>query len=363
MRTLLSRTGAGVALVLAVGLVAPAGPTAASTTPDSTGKARTSLSIRVAVPAVAPGGTDRVSGDLQIGQGLSPAGRPVVLEARPDGSDEFVPIAQVATGPQGGVRYDVAPPVTTRYRWRYDGGDDARASLSGVATVAVKDQPRNPNRIVTSLSVRHVVRLDDGAGDHRVLGTVDIVRGMLRAGDKVLRNRPVLLLKRPVGTTGWQFARSQRTNDNGAVRFRVDPGKDMAFKLYFLGARDFAPSRSGIVKVPVRPDVTISAGQSEVPQGASTTVSGVVSFQDAVLPGALVKLWAVQVGVPDSGTVVGEGSTQPDGTIQFTVTPTTTTRYRLRVLPTDTRAGTASAPVVVGVTEPPASTQDSAGTH
>ena len=337
-------TAVGAVLVTVVGL-APTNPLVGSAL--AAGKATTTLSIRAALPAVEPGGSDRITGDLAIGQGLSPAGRPVVLEARPSGSDEFVPIAQATSGDRGGVRYTVTPPVTTRYRWRYDGADDARPSVSGVVAVVVKDRTGDPTRTRTTLSIRHVVRVGDD-------GTVDIVRGTLRAGRTELRNRQVLLLRRPVGQSGWLFGRAQRTGSHGAVAFRVDPGKASDFKLYFLGSRYLTPARSGVVRVQVRPDATIAAGAASVPQGGSTTVSGVVTYLGAPLAGATVRLWAVRVGEPDSGAFVASSTTAADGSVSFTVTPTTTTRYRLRVPPTDTRAGTTSGPVVVGVTAPPA---------
>lgn len=312
-------------------------------------KAATSLSIRVARPAIAPGGSDRVAGHLAIRGDLSPAGRTVTLEARPLGTDEFVPVAETTTGDRGGVRLTVTPDVSTRYRWRYAGDDDARPSVSGVASIRVRTGTDTTRRLPTALSIRALQRVGK-------TGTVDLVRGVLRARRGAVRHRPVLLLSKTADDSAWALEGIHRTQRRGVVRFRVDPEQATGYRLVFLGTARLRPARSAIVRVPVRPDVAISADPQSIEQGASTTVSGLVTYQGAPLAGATVKLWAVKVGRPHSGRVLDTGTTADDGSVSFTGTPRVSLRYRLRVVPSDAAAGVVSAAVTVRVVPVPAPT-------
>ncbi len=61
------------------------------------------------------------------------------------GTDEFTPVGGAVAGPHNGVREDVSPAVTTRYRWHYAGDADTRPSYSGVATVRVRTPQHPPN--------------------------------------------------------------------------------------------------------------------------------------------------------------------------------------------------------------------------
>jgi hypothetical protein len=140
------------------------------------------------------------------------------------------------------------------------------------------------------------------------------------------------------------------------VRFRVDPEQNTAYRLVFLGTRLLMPARSGAVRVPVRPDVRIAADPVSIEQGASTTISGLVAYQGAPLAGATVKLWAVKVGRPHSGHVVGTTLTAEDGSLSFIQTPRVSTRYRLKVVPSADAAGVVSATLAVRVLLFPTST-------
>src|SRR5215467_10993771 len=100
-------------------------PTVASGSAD---RAPTSLSIRALKDAIRPGGTDTITGALLVAGSGAGAGRTVTLEAQPRGTDSFVPVGNVVAGDHGGLREDVLPSVTTRYRWHYAGDSDARPS-------------------------------------------------------------------------------------------------------------------------------------------------------------------------------------------------------------------------------------------
>ncbi len=250
--SLLRRVAEGVALATVVGLVAaPAFQAQAAV------KAPTSLSIRAVHHAVAPGDSATITGHLAVAGHLTGTGRIVTLESKPRGADEFVPVAEVTAVGKGRLSTQVTPEITTRYRWRYDGAEDARPSASGIASVRVKRHPHDPRRVPTSLSIRTVYRPVKGSA-------VDIVRGMLRAKRIAPRHRLVLLVSRSSATDPWSLEGSRRTHRNGVVRFRVDPTQDTTYRLAFLGTRLLAPSTSGLVRVPVRPEATTAATPTSV---------------------------------------------------------------------------------------------------
>lgn len=337
-------TGAAVLATLAlVGGPVPssqAAPAAARTAP-------TSLSIRVLDPRVEPDQTARINGHLAIVGPLARAGRSVTLEAKPLGSAEFVPVAETLTRARGGLSVDVLPQVTTRYRWHYAGDADTREAYSGIGAVRVKDEVGNPHRLTTSLAVRAITRPTDD-------GILDLVRGQLRVQNLPLRHRPVVLLSRTAADADWAFEGVELTRRHGTVRFPVDPAADTAYRLVFLGTTRLLPARSAVVRVPPRPDVSIAADPTTVSAGETTTLSGVVTFGGAALPGATVSLIGVRAPRPASAKVLATATTAEDGSVTFTDTPPRTTRYRFRVAPAGGRAGTLSAVVTVEVAPAPA---------
>jgi hypothetical protein len=236
--TPLRRSVAVVAVVAGTAGVAALPATASA----DTGRAATSLSIRTLKDAIRPGGTDTVAGTLAVAGPLTGAGRTVTLEARPAGTDGFTPVGDAVAGEHNGVREDVSPAVTTRYRWHYLGDADTRPSYSGVATIRVRTPQHPPTRIATTLSIRatsHLVGLDGS----------DVVKGRLRAGRVALRHRPVILISRTGDATDWTFEGVQRTHRYGAVAFRVTPAQGAAYRLVFLGTALLQPARSAVVRV------------------------------------------------------------------------------------------------------------------
>jgi hypothetical protein len=291
---------------------------------DAATQARSSISIRLAHAVMKPGGTDRVLGNLAVAGAATGGGRTVSLEARPAGTDGFVPVGTTTSGPKGGLALTVAPQVTTHYRWAFAGDTDARPSRSGIATIRVRTPQHAPTRIRTTLSiraVRHLVALD---------GT-DVVRGRLLSGRVPLRHRQVLLLSRPVGGDTWALEGAHLTRRDGGVRFRVQPDADSAYQLVFLGTALLRPSRSGIVRVLTRADVTITADPTRIDRGGSSTISGVASDAGTPYVGATVQLLAGKAG-RHRVTVAGSTTTADDGSVSFTVSPRVTTVYRLRLV-------------------------------
>ena len=324
--TALRRTAAPVAVVAVTAVGLAVAPVLRSDAADAATRAATSLSIRTVHPAVRPGGTDTVTGHLGIAGEPSPAGRSVTLEAKPMGADSFTPIGAATAGDRGGLRESVMPDVTTRYRWHYAGDTDTRPSVSGIATVRVRTPHHPAHRIATSLSIRAA---------HRVVkpnGT-DVIAGRLRARRVPLAHRLVILVSRTADSDSWAFEGAHRTRRLGAVAFRVTPDEPTAYRLAFLGSRLLQPSRSAVVRIATRPDLTIAADPTRIMRGESTTISGVASDEGTPIAGATVQLLARKAGthrvhVVDSGTTAGDGS------IAFTESPRVTTSYRLRLVHT-----------------------------
>ena len=181
-----------------------------------------------------------------------------------------------------------------------------------------------PNRLKTTLSVRATERPVDANGG-------SIVRGKLLARGIQIPNREVLLLSR---TTGNQFAvvAMQRTDRDGVVKFPVTPTVKTAYRLKFDGTQLLRPSHSGVVRVGVRPVVSISATPTAVDPGEVTTVSGVVTYEGAPYVGATVDLVGRKAKKPNAKlAVLATGTTDVNGAVSFEQSPTRSTVYRLVV--------------------------------
>ncbi len=343
----LRRVASGVAVVAtAAALLASPGTAQATAAQAAAVQDPTSLSIRILDTKVGPEESASIHGHLVVTGAATPSGRTVVLEARPLGTEEFVPVAQVMSGERGGVSAEVTPQVTTRYRWHYAGDDTTRASTSGIGAIRVTDTTHPTRRLATSLSIREVHRVTDA-------GIVDIVRGQLRVGRMVLPRRPVILLSRTADDADWTYEGTHRTQRQGVVRFVVDPAQDSAYRLVFLGTTRLLPSRSAIVRVAHRPDVSLTADPLAIAHGDTVTLTGLVTDTGAPVVGATVALLAVKVPQPSSRRVVATGVTGDDGSVTFSDAPRLSTKYRLRVGATEGTPGALSPVVRVVVSPPP----------
>ncbi len=301
---------------------APAGPS------ERAAKDETTISIRVDQRRVEAGETAKVRGNLNVKTSDGEAGRPVTLEARPEGAATFTPIATATAGEQGGLKLKVTPDVTTRYRWFYAGDADTRPSRSGVARILVgPDQgDGSAERIRTTLSIRATDRAADPDGS--------LVRGKLLARGVEVPHREVRLLARTVGNPFTPVA-TARTDRDGVVRFPVEPAARTAYRLKFAGTQLLRPSRSGVVRIGVRPAVTASAAPSPVDPGEPVTVSGLVTYEGSPFVGATVDLLARKATRHGGFRVVATGTTGALGEVSFGQAPTRTTVYRLLVRRTE----------------------------
>lgn len=318
----LAGTIAAALLFSSLGVLGAAGPAIASA---AVAPAATSISIRSLKPTIQPSETVTIAGNMAV-TGGSAEGRAVALEARSAGEAVFTPIGTVTADAKGGLTLVVRPELTTHYRWHYAGAADARPRFSGEAVVRVRTGEHPARRTPTTLSIRAIKPMV-------APGAKTVVRGTLRTAKSGLRGRYVVLLARTATSNGWQFRAGQRTKRLGQAIFTVRPRTDTTYRLAFAGAKNFQPSRSGTVAVGVRPTVTIAAEPPTVDPGSRTVVSGTVIRSDSAVAGATVDLLAKPVGSKSAWAVVGTGSTAADGSVSIVVTPTTDTRYRLRVNP------------------------------
>jgi hypothetical protein len=311
-------TVAGVSVLPAL-TVAPA---------SATTRSDTSLSIRTVHSGVAPGRSTAVTGALVV-HGLDDAGRTVTLEAKPQGTESFVPIAEAVTRDHGGLRVKVTPATTTRYRWHYAGDAETQPSVSGIARIRVRTPDHPATRINTTLAVRSLHRVVDPGG-------ANVIRGRLAAHRVPVQHRWVVLLSRTPGSEGWAFGSVDRTGPDGRVAFEVTPDERSAYRLVFLGTPLLQPVRSAVVHVGVRPTVTATATPDVVDPGETTTISGVVVTAGGLpVAGATVELLARRIGSHQGLEVVGTGTTAADGSVAIAATPLRSQFYRLRVLRTE----------------------------
>ena len=227
-------------------------------------------------------------------------------------------------------------------------GAAALATAAGLLTAPAFQAQAAPAatapRVATALRIAHLHKVGPD-------GSVDVIRGRLQARRHGVAHRRVVLLAR-TGDSAWAKAAVHRTTKRGLVRFKVDPEETSAYRLVFRGTPRLQPARSRAVRVPVRPDVAITADPTSITQGESATVAGLVTLQGTPLADAKVKLWAVKVGHPRSARIIDRTATDADGAVSFVVTPRATTRYRLVVARSDASAGAVSAKVKVVVVAP-----------
>lgn len=300
------------ATLTTLAVAASAGVAVAST------PAHTSLSIRSVSGVIRAGGHDVISGVLLSG-GHAVPGADVVLDAKPSGASSFAPRQHAATGPHGRVSFTVSPATRTAYKLVFTGTPAYARSQSGVVTVNVRRDLRLP----TSLSIRSAKAAINPGGKN-------VISGVLLTRRQPLADRLVVLKRKPVDATSWQELAAKRTGRHGFVAFTVSPSNRTHYMLVFRGNRSLQPSRSGIVTVNVRMPATLSSAvaATSIDQGASDTVSGVLSGPAGPAVGRPVVLLAKPSGVT-SWQKVATATTGSDGSVAFTVTPATTTRYVL----------------------------------
>lgn len=308
----------------AIAVIAMAASTLVSgTAATSAGPHTTSIAIRAASTAVKPGGTTTILGNLRVGSGQALPGKTLTLQARLGSDAEFLPVSTAISGPNGGVAIKVTPAETTRYRWVFAGDAAARASRSGVATVAVRVPQNAPTRLPSSLSIRAAHPVVNPRG-------TDTVSGRLLSRKVPLRNKIVVLVARPADSTTWGFVAAKRTGPRGGIAFVVRPSVGTYYKLLFQGTPRFRKARSAVVHVAIRSTALSSAvSAATVAPGVSAVVSGVLTKSGLGYGEQAVQLWGKPAGTDQRFAALDSATTAADGSVSFTVTPNRTMRYFL----------------------------------
>jgi hypothetical protein len=219
----------------------------------------------------------------------------------------------------------------------------AVTAFSGVALAGTAVSASAAAKAHTSLSIRVAKHAVNPGG-----GTV--VSGDLRAAGGHAASRRVELLERAQGASAWTKDATHRAGRNGRVGFQVTPSTTTRYTLLFPGNKNEQGTRSGVVAVRVRDttSLTIAVAATVIAPGASDSVTGVLSLDGTPLAGDTVVLRAGQKKLSNAGTAI----TAADGSVNFAVTPASTTHYRLVFQKTTTDAGARSAVATIHVTMP-----------
>ncbi len=182
----------------------------------------------------------------------------------------------------------------------------------------------------TSLSIR-------AQRSHVAAGHSDHIAGNLRAAGKPAAGETVTLEARPAGSGHFSPAGTATTGAHGRVVFTVAPTATTRYALRFAGDSADHASHSGVVTVRVAAGhhhrrlgsaLTIRVGRHSILLGASDHIAGRLTHRHHGLRGRHVIL---QSRAPKTKpwTVVANHVTGTHGRVGFTVSPTSTTRYRL----------------------------------
>jgi len=223
----------------------------------------------------------------------------------------------------------------------------ATGALTVGAAVVVPAAAQAASRFHTSLSIRSVHQAVQSGGR-------DTITGVLLAHGHALPSRTVTLQDKAAGSDTWANEDAASTNRHGRVGFVIHPTQTARYRLVYAGSEVFAPSRSGVVSVTVKPPrpattLTIAVAQATIDAGQSDTVTGKLTDANGQpLSGDTVALRHRPAGAKQSHRLA-TSTTASDGTVSFTVTPKVTNVYRLVFGGTSDEAPSISQPARVVV--------------
>jgi hypothetical protein len=187
-------------------------------------------------------------------------------------------------------------------------------------------------------------------------GESDVVHGWLHTFTRHphgLGGRQVDLVERTPKTHGWTTAATATTGRRGFVHFDITPPATTRYALVFHRTNDLRATRSRDVTVFVgQPTaLTISVASTSIDPGQSDTVSGVLTSNSQPLAGQTIELRA-RTRPHHHGHTIASATTGSDGSVSFTVTPATSTSYRLLFRRTADHQRALSDPATVSVRKP-----------
>jgi hypothetical protein len=216
----------------------------------------------------------------------------------------------------------------------------AVTAFSGAAIAGAVTSASAAQRAHSTLSIRSARSVINPGGGDTISGQLQVWGNLGNAG------RRVALFSHAKGSgTGWTKLDVHFTGNNGAVGFQVTPATTTRYQLRFWGNKQIQGSRSGVVAVRVSDttSLTIAVGSRWIDAGQSDTVTGVLSLDGTALVGDSVNLLGAADGKNTKLANLGSQVTAADGSVSFSVTPTSSSHYVLVFQKTATAAGARSA--------------------
>lgn len=164
-----------------------------------------------------------------------------------------------------------------------------------------------------------------------VPGHKDVIDGLLLSGTTPQAAKTVDLYRYDAMTKRWAMAGMSRTDTSGVAAFTIRPTKTADYRLVFHGNLALDASHSTATQIVVArltTILTIAESAPSVTAGSPDVISGVLSTGKTTQAGRSVWLERYN-SMTGKWVPAAEARTNKAGTVSFTVTPASTTGYRL----------------------------------
>ena len=307
----------------------------------TTTRAPTTSRISVSAPAVPSNQQVTVTARAVFGFGGVPSpGMTAALFARPAGAADYARMATVHADSQGLATFHVEQKRPTRYLVRF--GSTQTATGSQAPSVVVEQKVATVSHITVS-------------APKLLAGHTQRVTARLINGDtgRPLANQRVIIQSRTVGSPIWTTFGRVITDTHGLATFAGHMARSSVLRVVFPSQAQLGSSASAAVTVDVTPidAVRVALDHGAIHSGHTAVVETRVI--DAItghgLAHAPVTLWA-RTGGASWSQVGAQVGTHADGTAHWTVQPTSSTVYQVRVGHVGPRAPITSSPITLTVT-------------
>jgi GH25 family lysozyme M1 (1,4-beta-N-acetylmuramidase) len=258
-----------------------------------------------------------LSGSLTQGDG-GLANRHVTLFRRVDGTTTWARLGTVTTDSSGTYQLDTTAMHTATYRAKYAGETGYRSARAGAGPVTVR---RNPSDISFAVS-----------DDAPYLNQRVSMSGQLVTGTRPVANRPVDIQQKLPDSSRWRTVATATTDAAGHYSFRQRVDTASSFRALFRADSLYARSASSPaalqISPPRRTHTTLTARRTEIRAGRSLMLHGRLTAGGDGLA-RTVRLWERLPGHTAWHFVYRTATVLPDGTCKISVSPRTTTIYRL----------------------------------
>lgn len=278
------------------------------------------------------------------------SGKTVLLSRSFDGST-WTPVGTAVTDVAGRAsRVDSGLTATTRYRWTFAGDAGYLPATSPTHTVLVTGDPGPGDPDPTAISIHTKPAVIS-------TGQSTSIEGVLWSDGDTVSGEEVSLRESTDSGATWTTIATRTTDDDGLAEAVVGPTQNTLYQWRFAGAEEYAWSTSPSAGVTINDEapttLTIEVDESPAYQGATVTVSGVLSSAAGPSKHRRVALETSTDGGA-SFNVVARVVTDGTGTAvwDFTATTLGATSYRWRFEGTPTLGPAVSAPVKVTIKAP-----------